>query len=317
MDEVKFERGQVYYVRYDDSVGGEMAIGRPVLIVSSQEDMDDLDTVVVVFLTTGLRKSKNVVEVRVNGKKQYVHCSQVHTMSKTRMRDYQGKLRSADMLKIDENLSNALGLSHYICDNNETEVTETLVPVAEPVDIRVAESKEDEVISLKAELEIQKKLYAKAVERIIELQLAKDTRVVVEEKIVEVEKPREMTEEEILEWIDKLGEKSSEKVVKKGRPVGSGKPKSCEIPMKIRKPDGKYRVPTTEELAPYKKKGKVNINTDTWATIAATLGIGVGAAQSLEAYRNKHGKFEVLEDLVNVKGFSLATIEKHRSKMEV
>ena len=61
---------------------------------------------------------------------------------------------------------------------------------------------------------------------------------------------------------------------------------------------------------------QVNINTADADTLSNELsGIGQSKAEAIVAYRDQHGPYKQLEDLVNVKGIGLSTIEKNKSKM--
>jgi competence protein ComEA len=57
----------------------------------------------------------------------------------------------------------------------------------------------------------------------------------------------------------------------------------------------------------------ININTADAAAIAASLnGIGESKARAIVDYREKHGPFKSADELVNVKGVGLKTVEKNR-----
>ncbi len=57
----------------------------------------------------------------------------------------------------------------------------------------------------------------------------------------------------------------------------------------------------------------VDINTASAQELALTLsGIGSSKASAIVAYREEHGGFRHMDDLVNVKGIGLTTIEKNR-----
>ena len=57
----------------------------------------------------------------------------------------------------------------------------------------------------------------------------------------------------------------------------------------------------------------VNINTADVATIADSLnGIGEAKARAIVEYREKNGPFKSADELVNVKGVGLKTVEKNR-----
>ena len=61
---------------------------------------------------------------------------------------------------------------------------------------------------------------------------------------------------------------------------------------------------------------KLNVNTATLEELMST-GMGYNAASRIRAYRNKHGNFEKLEDLLNVGRFGERALEKYRSVLEV
>lgn len=56
--------------------------------------------------------------------------------------------------------------------------------------------------------------------------------------------------------------------------------------------------------------GPVNINTADAETISAELtGVGLARAQAIVAYRDKHGPFRSVDELLNVKGIGERTLE--------
>jgi competence protein ComEA len=60
----------------------------------------------------------------------------------------------------------------------------------------------------------------------------------------------------------------------------------------------------------------VNINVADAATLSASLkGVGLKKAQAIVAYREAHGPFKTQEDLANVKGIGLKTIELNRKDL--
>lgn len=69
------QRGEVYYLRYDGSYGSEMATGRPVLIISSDEGNESSPIVSVAFLTTKPKKLGIAVPVNTGRNKSWVLCN--------------------------------------------------------------------------------------------------------------------------------------------------------------------------------------------------------------------------------------------------
>ena len=61
---------------------------------------------------------------------------------------------------------------------------------------------------------------------------------------------------------------------------------------------------------------QVNINTADADTLSNELsGIGQSKAEAIVAYRDQHGPYIQIEDLANVKGIGVSTIEKNKSKL--
>jgi len=59
--------------------------------------------------------------------------------------------------------------------------------------------------------------------------------------------------------------------------------------------------------------GEVNINVADAETIAAELkGIGLSKARAIVEYREKHGAFRSVDDLTQVKGIGVRTVEANR-----
>lgn len=63
---------------------------------------------------------------------------------------------------------------------------------------------------------------------------------------------------------------------------------------------------------------KVNLNTADAATLERELlGIGQVKAEAIVAYRDEHGAFASVDELLEVKGIGEATLEKNRDKLSV
>jgi competence protein ComEA len=64
--------------------------------------------------------------------------------------------------------------------------------------------------------------------------------------------------------------------------------------------------------------GKLDINRASAAEIAAAMnGIGLTKAEAIVAYRDQHGPFKSIDQLAEVKGVGLKTVEKNRELIEV
>jgi len=63
---------------------------------------------------------------------------------------------------------------------------------------------------------------------------------------------------------------------------------------------------------------KVNINTATAEQIATTMtGIGDNKAKAIVEYRKSHGEFKSVQELENVDGIGLKTVEKNKDKISL
>ena len=61
---------------------------------------------------------------------------------------------------------------------------------------------------------------------------------------------------------------------------------------------------------------QVNINSADAETLSSELsGVGQSKAEAIVTYREQHGPYKNIEDLVNVKGIGTATIDKNKSKI--
>ena len=62
----------------------------------------------------------------------------------------------------------------------------------------------------------------------------------------------------------------------------------------------------------------VDVNSADAATIAASLnGVGESKARAIVAYREANGPFEHIDELVNVKGIGLKTVDKNREMIRL
>lgn len=63
---------------------------------------------------------------------------------------------------------------------------------------------------------------------------------------------------------------------------------------------------------------KINLNTANAQTLADGLnGIGLKKAQAIVTFREQHGPFKTVDDLVNVPGIGEATVAKNREQISI
>ena len=71
-------------------------------------------------------------------------------------------------------------------------------------------------------------------------------------------------------------------------------------------------------LTPALAAEPVNINTaDATMLSSKVTGIGPAKAEAIVAYRKEHGPFKSVDELANVKGIGLKTVEKLREQLTV
>ena len=84
-EEIKYERGQVWYVNFNNSVGFEEAVGRPAVVVSNYANVDSMKTLVMVWLTTTPKSGGTTVELFTPNKRSWAICGQISTVDKSRL----------------------------------------------------------------------------------------------------------------------------------------------------------------------------------------------------------------------------------------
>lgn len=284
-EERKIERGQVYFLREDDSVGAELSIGRPVLVLNNQELIDKLPTVIVAYMTTTPQKHNSTVKVFTGRKYSYVILNQIRTIDKRRLNEFMCTLTSKEMERIDTALSYVFSIGEFLEDE-----------VVEEPKIEISNST-DELASLKMELALHKALYEKTLEKLIELRLEKDgvTEKVEAPKPKVVEQPKDVWADEPQLDLSALEEKFNMYDQRlKQKKTQESKKVIPQAPLDYDGPIGNARLINIGR--------KLNINTATYDDFRS-IGMGDGVSKKIVRYRNKYGKFSCLEELLNVPGF--------------
>ena len=105
------KRGEVWWVNFDPSVGGEIRKKRPAIIVSNNAANKHLNRVQVVPLTSHIgRVYPSEAIVTVNGKANKAMADQLTTVSKLRLINHVGKVSHADIQRVEQTIKIQLDL---------------------------------------------------------------------------------------------------------------------------------------------------------------------------------------------------------------
>jgi competence protein ComEA len=77
-------------------------------------------------------------------------------------------------------------------------------------------------------------------------------------------------------------------------------------------------IPATAPASPVEQITRVNINVASAEVLQKELsGIGAAKAQAIVAYRDEHGGFTSVDEMIEVKGVGKALLEKNREKLSI
>jgi mRNA interferase MazF len=105
-------RGEVWWINFDPSVGGEIKKKRPAIIVSNNAANKFMNRIQVIPLTSNtnnLYPSEALITVK--GKKSKAMADQITTVSKLRIFEKYSKLSDADMAEVERAICVHLGIT--------------------------------------------------------------------------------------------------------------------------------------------------------------------------------------------------------------
>lgn len=105
------KRGEVWWIRFDPSIGGEIQKQRPAVVVSNDVSNKYLNRVQVVPITSKVEKLyPSEAYVTVGGRQGKAMTDQLATVSKERMIKLIGRVTAAEMMEIEKAIRIQLSL---------------------------------------------------------------------------------------------------------------------------------------------------------------------------------------------------------------
>lgn len=335
-NEVEVRRGDVFWLlsSFGDSCIEQAK--RPIVIVSSDKGNESSPIVIGVPTTTKSKYGVIHPELTSIGKQSWVLCNQVSAFDKSRLGGYIGTLSDDEMEAVDRGLCVVMSLF----PQNDEETEEQQREYEEEID-----SLKKEVANLKNQLSqhklqksVNESLYERAIEEIVSLRLAADIERAMSGKVVVAEEKPSVEDIKVAEKAEGKAEintctetdlrnagctNTMVHNIIANRPYTSVEDikvvpgitriayqvlesKLCCVP-----------VPKQKREKPEPVVRKLNVNTATPTEMLEVLGINVTLGNHIRAYRNKHGKFEKVEDLLNVPRFGAGCMKKYGPMLEV
>jgi len=104
-------RGEVWWVSFDPSIGGEIQKTRPAIIVSNDAANSALNRVIVVPITSQVTKVyPGEALIELNGEQRKAMADQIMTAAKQRLKNKLGVVSRNDMNRVEEALLLQLGI---------------------------------------------------------------------------------------------------------------------------------------------------------------------------------------------------------------
>lgn len=108
----RIERGEVYWVNFDPSLGGEIQKTRPAVVISNNAANAVLNRLQVIPITSRTdRLYPGEALIELNGEKRKAMADQIATVSKTRLGKRIGVISAEGMRRIEDAVMLQLGLN--------------------------------------------------------------------------------------------------------------------------------------------------------------------------------------------------------------
>jgi mRNA interferase MazF len=97
------QRGEVWWVDFNSSAGGEVQKTRPAIVVSNDASNKALNRVQIIPVTSNILKCYPCeAYIEINGKQNKAMADQIATVSKGRLRNKMGKISLEDMQRVEQ-----------------------------------------------------------------------------------------------------------------------------------------------------------------------------------------------------------------------
>ena len=104
-------RGEVWWVSFDPSIGGEIQKTRPAIVISNDAANSALNRVIVIPITSQVGKVyPGEALIMLNGEQRKAMADQIMTASKQRLKNKLGNLSRADVAGVESAVLLQLGI---------------------------------------------------------------------------------------------------------------------------------------------------------------------------------------------------------------